>query len=197
MTTANKITILRILLVPVFVTTILFYERTGEELYRLFSIFSFSVAAISDAVDGYIARHFNQRSELGAILDPIADKALLVSGAILLSLKDTGLPSIPVIFIISILSRDVLIFLGVVIISYVCGKVNVRPRWPGKTATVLQMIMILLALLISPEKYVIVFAYAATFFTVLSAFYYVAEGMRQLNASPASAALPPESIKKE
>ncbi|NLC14694.1 MAG: CDP-alcohol phosphatidyltransferase family protein, partial [Chloroflexi bacterium] len=104
MTTANKVTILRILLVPVFITTILFFERTGDSFYRFLAILAFSVASISDAVDGYIARHYNQRSELGAILDPIADKALLVSGAILLSLKDTNLPSIPVIFIISILS---------------------------------------------------------------------------------------------
>ena len=197
MTTANKVTILRILLVPVFITTILFFERTGDSFYRFLAIIAFSVASISDAVDGYIARHYNQRSELGAILDPIADKALLVSGAILLSLKDTNLPAIPVIFIISILSRDMLIFLGVVIISYVCGKVSVRPRWPGKTATVLQMITILLALLISPGRYVIFFAYAATFFTILSAFYYVAEGIRQLNASPASAASLSSLSKKE
>src|SRR5512143_260090 len=85
MTTANKITILRILLIPFFVVEVLYYVKTGNELHRLFGLLSFTLAAIFDGVDGYIARHYNQRSELGAILDPLADKLLLVSGVILLS----------------------------------------------------------------------------------------------------------------
>src|SRR6185295_6973655 len=85
MTTANKITILRILLVPFFIAQVLYYVGNGGELYRLLAILSFAIAAISDGVDGYIARRYNQRSELGAILDPLADKLLLVSAVILLS----------------------------------------------------------------------------------------------------------------
>ena len=85
MTTANKITILRILLIPFFVFEALYYVSDGHELHRLLAILSFAVAAICDGVDGYIARRYNQRSELGAILDPLADKLLLVSGIILLS----------------------------------------------------------------------------------------------------------------
>src|SRR3984957_2484258 len=85
MTTANKVTILRMLLIPFFVVEALYYVKTGKEEFRLMAILAFGVAAICDGVDGYIARHYNQRSELGAILDPLADKLLLVSGIVLLS----------------------------------------------------------------------------------------------------------------
>ncbi len=80
MTTANKITILRILLIPFFVVELIYYVRTGNEIHRLAAILCFAVAAICDGVDGYIARRYNQISELGKILDPLADKLLLVSG---------------------------------------------------------------------------------------------------------------------
>src|SRR5580765_1640447 len=85
MTTANKITILRILLIPFFVVEVLYYVKDGEEVHRFLAILSFAVAAILDGVDGYIARRYNQRSELGATLDPLADKLLLVSGIVLLT----------------------------------------------------------------------------------------------------------------
>ena len=85
MTTANKVTIVRILLIPVFVVQILYYFRTGAEVHRFVGLLCFAAAAILDGVDGYIARRYNQRSELGAILDPLADKLLLVSGIVLLS----------------------------------------------------------------------------------------------------------------
>ncbi len=82
MTTANKITILRILLIPFFVVELIYYVETGNEIHRLVAILSFAIAAILDGVDGYIARHYNQNSELGEILDPLADKLLLVSGIV-------------------------------------------------------------------------------------------------------------------
>src|SRR5512134_6493 len=85
MTTANKVTIMRILLIPFFVVEVIYYMKTGNEVHRLVSVLAFAVAAICDGVDGYIARRFNQRSELGAMLDPLADKLLLVSGIVLLS----------------------------------------------------------------------------------------------------------------
>src|SRR5580765_5244540 len=91
MTTANKITILRILLVPFFVMQVLYYAdasgQAAREWYRIAALWTFGVAAISDALDGYIARRYNQRSELGAILDPLADKLLLVSGIVVLSFE--------------------------------------------------------------------------------------------------------------
>src|SRR5580693_2599378 len=85
MTTANKITILRILLVPFFVVEILYYVQSGNELHRLLGLLAFAVAAILDGVDGYVARRYNQKSELGTILDPTADKLLLASAIVILS----------------------------------------------------------------------------------------------------------------
>jgi len=85
MTTANKITILRMLLIPFFVLEVLYHVKSGNDWHRVAALLTFAVAAILDGVDGYIARHYNQRSELGAILDPLADKLLLVSGVVVLS----------------------------------------------------------------------------------------------------------------
>src|SRR3989449_2252291 len=95
MTTANKVTILRILLIPFFVVEVLYYVKAGDELHRLLAILCFAVAAICDGVDGYIARRYNQRSELGAILDPLADKLLLVSGIVLLSFNWAFFDNVP------------------------------------------------------------------------------------------------------
>src|SRR6185437_9386234 len=93
MTTANKITIVRILMIPVFVTLAIYYGESvqrGEPLewQRFAAIIVFLVAAVSDGLDGYVARRYNQRSSLGVILDPIADKGLLLSGIITLSISN-------------------------------------------------------------------------------------------------------------
>src|SRR3977135_3006634 len=110
MTTPNKITIGRIFLVPVFIIEVLYYTENGREIHRLMALLAFAVASVSDALDGYLARRYNQHSELGRILDPLADKLLLVSGIILLSLKNQPyLDRIPMWLTVTILSRDGLI----------------------------------------------------------------------------------------
>lgn len=194
MTTANKITIARILLVPFFVVQVLYYRDSGDELHRLLALLAFAVAAISDGVDGYIARRYNQRSELGAVLDPLADKLLLVSGAILLSLNNAPyLDRIPLWFVATILSRDAIILLGSAVIYYVCGKVVVRARLVGKTATVLQMITVLWGLLKWDANGLTGWALLAAGFTGVSGMFYLLDGVRQLSASPASSAQPSAS----
>src|ERR1051325_2221184 len=95
MMTGNKVRILRILLTPFFVFETIYYVRTGNEIHRLLAILSFAVAAICDGVDGYIARRYNQISELGKILDPLADKLLLVSAIVLLSFTWAYFDTIP------------------------------------------------------------------------------------------------------
>ena len=128
MTTANKITILRILLIPFFVVELIYYFETGNEMHWLAAILSFAVAAILDGVDGYIARHYNQKSELGAILDPLADKLLLVSGVVALSFNHGPfLGQIPLWLTGTIIGRDVLILIGMVVIQLTVGKVAVQP----------------------------------------------------------------------
>ena len=87
MTTANQITLGRIVLVPFFVVQLLYYFRTGDELHRYLAMAAFLVATISDGVDGYLARHRGQATQLGSYLDPLADKLLMFSGLIVLSIE--------------------------------------------------------------------------------------------------------------
>ena len=187
MTTANKITILRILLVPFFVVQVIYYQEAGEEIHRWLAIASFAVASISDAVDGYLARRYNQRTELGAVLDPLADKLLLVSGIVLLSFTNQFLPRLPIWLTATVLSRDLLILLGLVVIHVMGGKVIARPRVVGKIATVVQMTTVLWALLKGPAPWLHLWVWGATVTTAVSGMLYIYDGVQQLNASPASA----------
>jgi CDP-diacylglycerol--glycerol-3-phosphate 3-phosphatidyltransferase len=193
MTTANKITILRMLLIPFFVVEILYYTKTGSELYRLLGMLSFAVAAICDGVDGYIARHYNQRSELGAILDPLADKLLLVSGVILFSFNhEPYLDSIPFWLTGVIIGRDFLLVMGLGVIHLIFGKIKVRPRFIGKMATVLQMICILWILLkwsqSWDQRWFSAWIWSAAVCTGISGLIYIWDGMSQLGSHPASSA---------
>jgi CDP-diacylglycerol--glycerol-3-phosphate 3-phosphatidyltransferase len=187
MTTANKITILRILLVPFFVLQLLYYIQTGDEWNRFLAILSFVLAAVSDGVDGYIARRYNQRSELGAILDPLADKLLLVSGVVLLSLDNAPhFERIPLWLTGTIISRDLLLLIGLVVIQMISGKPVVRPRAVGKIATVFQMITVAWILLQWPGEWLEIWILGAALFTGGSGLLYVGDGIRQLSASPSS-----------
>jgi cardiolipin synthase len=196
MTTANKVTILRMLLTPFFVVEVLYYAKTGTDTYRLVALLTFAVAAICDGVDGYIARHYNQYSELGAILDPLADKLLLISGVVLLSF-DHGplLGQIPLWLTVTILARDLLILIGMVLIQMTVGKVHVRPHLVGKAATVLQMISVVWILLRWDEgrgaPWILFWTASAAVCTGVSGLTYVYDGIRQLSSSPKSLASEP------
>ena len=122
MTTANKITVVRILMIPVFVTLAIYYgesiqEGNPQEWQRFAAIAVFLLAAVSDGLDGYVARRYNQRSSLGMILDPIADKGLLLSGIITLSISnwsqvDPHYGKFPAWFPVLVITRDVVILVG-------------------------------------------------------------------------------------
>jgi cardiolipin synthase (CMP-forming) len=195
MTTANKVTIIRILLVPFFVFQVLYYVENGQEIYRLMSMLSFAVAAISDGVDGYIARRYHQRSELGAILDPLADKLLLVSAIILLSMDHKPyLERLPLYLVVTVLSRDVILMLGTGVIYFIGGKVTIKPHVIGKVATVLQMASVCWTLLKWDSGWLNeclhVWVIGATLCTGISGLIYVRDGVRQLSASPSSSPSP-------
>jgi CDP-diacylglycerol--glycerol-3-phosphate 3-phosphatidyltransferase len=197
MTTANKITIVRILMIPVFVTLAIYYGRgvqrgTPEEWQRIWAIAIFTLAAASDGLDGYIARRFNQRSRLGVILDPIADKGLLLTGIITLSLSNWAY-ELPLWFPVLVVTRDIIIVAGAIGLHVLNGTVQVRPSWIGKCATVFQMIALALVMLqINPTLSVPGGARApglidlavwlAGLFTAVSGFGYVLEGIAQLKA---------------
>ncbi len=198
MTTANKITILRILFIPFFVVEVLYYVRTGNELHRLLALLTFAAASICDGVDGYIARHYNQRSELGAILDPLADKLLLVSGIVLCSFDNQPyLDSIPLWLTGTIIGRDLLILIGMVVIQYTVGKVIVHARIIGKISTVLQMAIVIWILLkwdqLWNARWTTYLSIAAAICTGISGLLYTWDGVRQLSAHPTSS--PTEPVK--
>ena len=188
MTTANKVTVLRILLVPFFVVQVLYYERTGNEGHRLAAVLCFAVAAITDAYDGYLARRYNQWSELGALLDPLADKLLLVSALMLLTFdKRPQLPNLPLWLAGTVVGRDVIQAVGFAVLHYTLGgKVPVRPRMVGKAATVLQMVTVSWALLKWPMDWLGPLALATAVCTGISGVVYVVDGMKLLSASPDS-----------
>ena len=192
MTTANKITVIRILMIPIFVTLAIYYGESIQEGHpqdwmRFTAIAVFLLAAVSDGLDGYVARRYNQRSTLGAILDPIADKGLLLSGIITLSISnwsqvDPHYGKFPAWFPVLVISRDAVILFGSAVLHILNGKVRVRPSWTGKVATVLQMAAIawvMLQMRIIPLLYVVC---AAGLFTLVSGIIYVRDGVRQLSA---------------
>jgi len=189
MTTANKITVVRILMIPVFVTLAIYYGQSiqrGEPLewQRFAAIVVFLVAAVSDGLDGYVARRYNQRSALGVILDPIADKGLLLSGVITLSISnwsdiDPGYGKFPVWFPVLVITRDAVILVGATVLHLLNGKVRLRPSWTGKVATVMQMCAIawvMLQLRFIPLPYIVI---AAGVFTFISGVIYVLDGIHQ------------------
>lgn len=198
-TTANKVTIARILLIPFFVVEMLNYVKSGDETHRFVGLMTFALAAILDGVDGYIARHYNQQSELGTILDPLADKLLLVSGVVLLSFDHGSLlGQFPFWFAGTIISRDIVILIGMIVIHTTVGKVTARPHVIGKIATVLQMISVIWVLLkwdsAFGEKWILLWTISAAALTGVSGIFYVLDGMKQLSASPrSSATTPPET----
>src|SRR6476660_3290398 len=190
MTTANKITVVRILMIPAFVTMAIYYGESIQrgqplEWQRFVAIAIFILAAVSDGLDGYVARRYNQRSSLGVILDPLADKGLLLSGIITLSISnwsdiDPDYGRFPAWFPVLVISRDAVILVGAIVLYLLNGKVHVKPNWTGKVATVLQMIAIgwvMLQLHFLPLLYVVI---GAGVFTFISGIVYVTDGVRQL-----------------
>lgn len=200
MTTANKITIARILMIPLFVMMAIYYGRSvqkgaPEDWQRWLAIGIFVLAAASDGIDGYIARRYNQRSQLGVILDPIADKGLLLAAIITLSISNWAY-EFPLWFPVLVIARDAIVVIGAFLLHLMNGTVKVRPSWTGKVATFLQMVAIALVMLqlnlfqkhlhVAGHALLLNFldipVYLAGLFTAVSGFGYVVDGIAQLQA---------------
>jgi len=132
----NILTVIRILLTPLFVIFLI------KNLYSC-ALLTFTVAGISDGLDGLLARYFNQRTVLGAYLDPIADKLLLTSAFVSLAI----LKVIPGWLTVIVISRDILITIGIVIFSIVNIDFVVKPSIASKCTTVSQLATVFLTLL--------------------------------------------------
>ncbi|UCC97967.1 MAG: CDP-alcohol phosphatidyltransferase family protein [Phycisphaerales bacterium] len=154
---ATRITIFRIFLIIPFVSCMLKTNDpalgdAGRSAMRYVAILLFLLMAISDAVDGYLARRKNQITKLGAFLDPIADKLLITSASLLLAsqrghVEDFLLPPTVVVFIIG---KDLFLLIGFVIVYLITSKIHIAPVFIGKLATALQLSMVA-GILIAPE----------------------------------------------
>ena len=158
----------------------LIYYHPDREWLRFVAMSLFVVGIASDALDGLIARRHNQQTELGTLLDPIADKALILSALISCSMI-RGLPGwmrIPAWFNLVVISRDALLVTGTVVLFVIKGRWSVRPNYLGKWTTCAQMLVIPTVLLGLPIKLPLI-ALAAVL-TVCSAIVYVRLGIRAL-----------------
>jgi cardiolipin synthase (CMP-forming) len=181
---ANWLTVLRILLIPVFVT-LLVYRRPGPALIV------FGVAALTDLLDGWAARHWKDESSLGAFLDPMADKLLLMSSFVTL----TWLKALPFWIAAVVISRDLILVMGALAIHMAGGRITPRPSWAGKVATFFQVLTVLMGLLarfyqVTAGLRMVV--WLAAIFTVVSGLQYIVQGMRFLNAAHPDEAREPD-----
>ena len=176
-TVPNLLTVFRMVLIPVFVS-LLFYKRFGLALGV------FILAGVTDSLDGLLARRFNQKSQLGTILDPIADKLMLVTAFIVLSMRSVfpqPVPShlpIPFWVTVAVISRDVFILVGAAAINIVTGFRGFRPSMLGKINTVIQIsaigIIMFAASVPYGTGYYLPTLYATVFgFAILSGAHYV------------------------
>lgn len=174
MNLANKISIARIISIPFFIAAVVYSKME-------IALVVFALAILSDGADGFIARTLNQKTPLGTILDPIADKLLLLSAYVCLSIATT-IPQwlkLPPYVPIIVISRDVIIVLGSVVVFMIKGGLKVAPSALGKITTFFQMITIVCIL--TGFKYSCFVWNAAIIFTVISGIDYVIRGSRLLS----------------
>ena len=184
-TLPNVLTVFRMGLIPVFVS-LLFYQKF------LLALGVFVVAGVTDGLDGLLARRFQQQSPLGRILDPIADKLMLVTSFVVLSMRGvypTPLPNhlpIPFWVTITVISRDVFILVGAVAINMVTGFRAFQPSLPGKISTVVQIVAVATVMLAAQIRigtgYYLPTVYTSVFaLTLLSGIHYIFFVSRLLN----------------
>jgi cardiolipin synthase len=171
LTAANQLTILRMLLIPAFVILLLYG-------YRGWALLTFMTAGITDLFDGLIARRTGQKTTLGAWLDPMADKLLLVTMFVMLTLPDIGSANrLPLWFTVLVISRDVAIVATVAVVNLAIGPRTFRPSIFGKIATATYILTGVITLYFNyldrTSSVVDAFVYASLVITVISAFHYL------------------------
>jgi cardiolipin synthase (CMP-forming) len=177
-TVPNQITILRLGFLPLFIVSI------SYEHYR-WALLILLLAALSDGIDGLLARSLNQSSSLGAYLDPIADKLLLSSSFVILAFKH----EIPLWLMIFVLSRDVIILVVAVVILLIFGYRPFPPSILGKATTFFQIVMVFSVVLVAayPDLHLApidrILIYTVATLTVVSAVHYSFSIARRLSSS--------------
>ncbi len=166
LTIANLLTFLRIGLIPVF-AILLVYNREG------WALIVFTVAGVSDGIDGFVARHFNQESELGTIIDPVADKLLMTTAFVMLTMSSVigSPPHLPVPFWVTatVIGRDIAIVAVAGAINVMTGFRGFKPSWLGKASTFVQVagVIAILVAAVYPE---LKGFYLPTVYTTVAAF---------------------------
>ena len=183
LTLANQLTILRMLLIPAFVLLVV-YGHLGAALGV------FVVAGLTDALDGLIARTAGQRTSLGAWLDPMADKLLLVTTFIVLTMPSLPLQHhVPLWLTVLIITRDVVIVATVAIVNLAVGPRTFRPSIFGKIATATYMMTVVVAMLFNylgrHSAIVDAFIWASLAITLLSSLHYIRHASRIINTPQA------------
>jgi cardiolipin synthase len=178
LTAANQLTLLRMLLIPAFVILLL-YGYSG------FALLAMIAAGVTDALDGLIARRTGQKTTLGAWLDPMADKLLLVTTFVMLTLPGLGFANrLPLWLTVLVISRDVAIVTAVAIVNLAIGRRTFLPSFYGKLATAIYIVTVSVTLLFNflERRSVIVTTcvYASLVITILSGVDYVRQGTRLL-----------------
>jgi cardiolipin synthase len=167
----NYITLFRIVLIPFFIN-LMIYEYYREALAV------FVVACLTDALDGMIARLTHSMTELGALLDPLADKLLILSAFLTLVL----IGMLPVWLVIIVISRDAILVLGSLVIYFLGHDLKARPSIIGKATTALQLLVVILALLLKSFgkeiSWMQVLHVLMVVFTVASGVQYIARGIK-------------------
>jgi cardiolipin synthase len=170
----NLLTILRILMIPLFVYLLVYG-------YTRWALGAFVVAGLTDALDGAIARMWHQQTTLGRYLDPLADKMLLTAAFVALAV----LSWIPFWALLIVVSRDIILLIGTVVMHLTQGDFDINPTLLGKTTTFLQLVLVVLALVMVsgvgavPHFDAAVWVVAAV--TVVSGLHYLYRGIRRLN----------------
>jgi cardiolipin synthase len=173
----NYITLLRVVLIPFFVNLMIYgYFRTA--------LIVFVAACVTDALDGMIARLTNSKTDLGAFLDPMADKLLIISAFVTLVL----LGMLPVWLVIIVVSRDIILVLGSIALYFTGHQFKAQPSIIGKATTLLQLIVVTLSLVL--KNYgtglgmMAILHWTTAGFTLVSGIQYVARGTKMVGKNP-------------
>jgi cardiolipin synthase len=178
LTPANQLTLLRVVLIPLFVILVVYG-------YLGWALVVFATAGLTDALDGLLARWWRQKTSLGAWLDPMADKLLLVTTFVVLTLPGLGLENrLPIWLTVLIISRDVVIVVTVAIVNLAIGPRTFRPSIYGKVATATYIVTAVVAMFFNYLGYHSLFVdvaiYASLAITLISGLHYIRHAARAM-----------------
>jgi len=171
----NSLTIARIVIIPLFIIAVI-YKRYDYALYM------FIVAALTDTLDGFIARLTNQKTALGTFLDPLADKFLLITSFIIFSMNGW----LPKWLVITVISRDIIVITGWVLVYLITHTLNVKPTVTGKAAIAMQLMLLCYVLLDKNIGFLPgirnVLIWLTAVLTIISGMHYIYRGLKLTDA---------------